>query len=835
MGWDDDVLAGNIGWYHMTLNPTTGKLTTAPFKASGTDCDAAFWTNLPPTACKLVVTRTNGDADGVVFYFAQPDPCCRIHCPTNLTVSTCGTNAVVNYPAPTVSGQCGPGVSVICNPPSGSTFPLGTTTVTCSIVDGIGLVIDSCQFTVRVLPQQPQWSVICPNPTSSINVTGCPPLMPNVASLVTVITNCPQACAITVTQNIPPGTVLTPGTHVAIVTICDCLGNCTFCDVTINAYATGGNPTITCPPNQVVITCNTSAVVYYKIKATGYTGVITCTPPSGSVFPLGTTSVTCTATNACGGIATCSFTVTVRRPPNRWACDWQVGNGIPYETVGGATSALRAVGPGSPAVCYFPNPGNPTTSGALLHLGQAQVVTFTTVLDFTAPVNAGMDFVLPPGPFNTNNTPLLSFRNKGPKGYCVKVNKRFADVSSGLFRTIAVNTNGQLLDSFTFNSDEARTNDTCIIGFQPGVTNCHVTVELNCVDGSMSIEFAGPVTASGLRKGWDGCIYGPDRPVKKPTSKVYFMPPPAPGAPPLSDLYLYASGVAEVGVEEPTLTAGGRKWGDGHVTLMKAYDDGGSMEFVRTADTGDDDGIVHLDLGHAESFDLHLTKFATNALPGEQLLTRTIGPIALTTPPPFLDALLLWENSGQVDCSADFSNLGSPTVHMLIYSNNVLVAERTGVTGQLGQPLFTLPTWPTQLSKLGGTTPCRRGKIPPGLITLPGNGGTIPPQVVTGDEFRILAELPVGAPHPDYYSGFEFLASADGDWGVSNLQRTTLCVPAPVAIAKNSGGVSVSWTGTTFRLQAAEQVTGPWFELGVASPVQVPATSTARFFRLVCD
>src|SRR4030095_2512739 len=35
-----------------------------------------------------------------------------------------------------------------------------------------------------------------------------------------------------------------------------------------------------------------------------------CSPASGSVFALGTTTVTCTATDAAGNLATCSFTVT---------------------------------------------------------------------------------------------------------------------------------------------------------------------------------------------------------------------------------------------------------------------------------------------------------------------------------------------------------------------------------------------------------------------------------------------------------------------------------------------------------------------------------------------
>ena len=38
---------------------------------------------------------------------------------------------------------------------------------------------------------------------------------------------------------------------------------------------------------------------------------VVCVPPSGSVFPIGTTLVTCTATDACGNQSTCEFPVTV--------------------------------------------------------------------------------------------------------------------------------------------------------------------------------------------------------------------------------------------------------------------------------------------------------------------------------------------------------------------------------------------------------------------------------------------------------------------------------------------------------------------------------------------
>ena len=118
---------------------------------------------------------------------------------------------------------------------------------------------------------------------------------------------------------------------------------------------------------------------------------------------------------------------------------------------------------------------------------------------------------------------------------------------------------------------------------------------------------------------------------------------------------------------------------------------------------------------------------------------------------------------------------------------------------------------------------------------LPGSSAGVPPTFVDGDEFRIIAELPPGTPPPDYYSGFDFIASEGGDWGVSELSRATICVPAPIAITSASGGVTITWSGSTFRLQGAENVTGPWFDLGPDSPVQLPANSLARFFRLACD
>jgi len=74
-------------------------------------------------------------------------------------------------------------------------------------------------------------------------------------------------------------------------------------------------PTINCPANLVQATApgQCSAVVNFVVPARDNCSAATvaCVPPSGSVFPNGTTSVTCTATDASGNRAECRFDVIV--------------------------------------------------------------------------------------------------------------------------------------------------------------------------------------------------------------------------------------------------------------------------------------------------------------------------------------------------------------------------------------------------------------------------------------------------------------------------------------------------------------------------------------------
>ncbi len=72
-------------------------------------------------------------------------------CPSNITVfASSSSGATVNYTVPELFGDCPFGHHLDCSPASGSTFPIGTATVTCTAWDDCGLT-NTCSFTVTVV------------------------------------------------------------------------------------------------------------------------------------------------------------------------------------------------------------------------------------------------------------------------------------------------------------------------------------------------------------------------------------------------------------------------------------------------------------------------------------------------------------------------------------------------------------------------------------------------------------------------------------------------------------------------------------------------------------
>ncbi|MFL6276911.1 MAG: S8 family serine peptidase, partial [Blastocatellia bacterium] len=164
--------------------------------------------------------------DGFVCSTTCGAPACTITCPANITKSNdpnqCG--AVTTYSAPTTTGTCG---TVTCSPASGSFFPKGTTTVTCSTTAG-----PSCSFTVTVNDTQPP-SITCPANVTAVTTTpGAPTATVNYPP-PTASDNCP---GVTTSCTPPSGSTFPLGTTSVTCTATDTSGNTATCSFTVTVF-----------------------------------------------------------------------------------------------------------------------------------------------------------------------------------------------------------------------------------------------------------------------------------------------------------------------------------------------------------------------------------------------------------------------------------------------------------------------------------------------------------------------------------------------------------------------------------------------------------------------
>jgi len=298
-------------------------------------CDAPFSATLSvavPVGSFITATATDASNNTSEFSHcvtvtAAP---CTITCPANLAKSNapnqCG--ATIDYAAPSTSGACG---TVTCNPPTGSFFPVGVTGVTCTTAAG-----PSCMFTVTVNDTQAP-TITCPPPViQSTGLNQCSATVTYPAP--TVSDNCPGA--LIATCNPPSGSTFPKGVTAVTCNVADGSGNPASCNFNVTINDTQP-PSITCPPNQSVSSSVPAAVNYPAPTATDNCPGVTssCSPPSGSVFALGTTPVNCTANDASGNTTGCVFTVTVAPcaitcPPNVSAAtgpnSTRCGNNVSY-------------------------------------------------------------------------------------------------------------------------------------------------------------------------------------------------------------------------------------------------------------------------------------------------------------------------------------------------------------------------------------------------------------------------------------------------------------------------------------------------------------------------
>lgn len=312
----------------------------------------------------------NGNTSGVFYVTVVDTTPPALELPADFTVDSNSPTAV-SYFARAIDLVDGLDV-ISCTPPSGSTFPRGTTTVTCEATDLSGNHA-SGSFHVTVGRAEPPPTLILPN-NFTVEATS------SAGAVVTfsVTSDGSVACSPASGTTFPIG-----------VTTVQCTatgpGGTTSGSFKVTVADTKP-PVITVPGTLTAeATSSAGAVVVYTVSALDKVDgnvAVSCAPPAGSTFPLGTTAVQCTATDSHGNTGTNSFTVIVQ------------------DTTAPSIVKIEA----SPSVLWPPD-----------HTLRLVTLTVTSTDSVSAPVSRVVDVtanqpIVGPGSGNTN----IDYRISGP-------------------------------------------------------------------------------------------------------------------------------------------------------------------------------------------------------------------------------------------------------------------------------------------------------------------------------------------------------------------------------------------------------------------------------------
>ncbi|PWU18993.1 MAG: hypothetical protein C5B50_07540, partial [Verrucomicrobia bacterium] len=233
----------------------------------------------------------------------------------NNDLNQCG--AVVTFQQPAANDTCSTVTNIICTPPSGSFFPVGTTVVQCSAEDAAGNVAVT-NFSVTVLDRTPP-QIITPTKvwaTNALNQCGAVVTFqqPSASDSCSTITN--------ITCTPPSGSFFPVGTTVVRCSAQDAAGNLAVTNFSVTVLDRQP-PTIVCPGDMTVTNAHdawTSMVTFNPSAQDNCSGVgaVVCTPPSGTALAPGRYTVNCWVADAAGNSSSCSFHVSVwpgNQPP----------------------------------------------------------------------------------------------------------------------------------------------------------------------------------------------------------------------------------------------------------------------------------------------------------------------------------------------------------------------------------------------------------------------------------------------------------------------------------------------------------------------------------------
>jgi HYR domain-containing protein len=288
------------------ITSVQGHLSVSPSEPTGVYPMSIFASNITnsnQTGAKLKVGTVSTYKVTVVPLTDVTPP--SLFLPTEMHVSAQDSSgATVSYTA-TAHDNLDGIVAVNCSPASGSTFPIGTTSVNCSATDShdntangsFSMVVSDTTAPVVTVPADITKQAAGPS-----------------GAQVTYIATSSDAVdgMITPTCDTPSGSMFPLGTTTVTCSAQDAAGNTGSASFHVTVQDTTP-PTLT-PYNATVEATGPTTPTSFGASVMDLVDgsvPVTCDHASGSGFPVGQTTVNCTATDAHGNTASGTLTVTV--------------------------------------------------------------------------------------------------------------------------------------------------------------------------------------------------------------------------------------------------------------------------------------------------------------------------------------------------------------------------------------------------------------------------------------------------------------------------------------------------------------------------------------------